>query len=298
MIRLINTKTTALLAATLWIAPVLAETSYLDRICRTVKTWWDKACGKRSLEEWGQDFEYGIEWTFDQVAGLDHIKAQFEPALAYAEDPVKYANIGAHIITNYVFYGPPTTSKSFFAVALAGEMKKRNPHIRILRISTQIFSDFGLEATIALIRRHAPCVVCIEESRKAYTMPWLELLRELGNGNISPSPDRPVFLLLCTTNKLEPIDTSLASMGNFGKAILFTRPSFTERIHIINKILLDNRQDMNDSSIKQLAEKTEGCPFIDIQLYIHEAILQAATYNVQLTTDLIVDVINKYTTGC
>jgi hypothetical protein len=273
------------------------------RIKMSVQSWWQKSLGGRHLEMQQQgSFECGIEWTFDQVIGLDHIKARFEPALAYAEDPVKHATIGAHVATNYIFYGVKRTGKSFFAVALAGEMKKRNPNMRILKIPSQIFHHLGVKEAIDLIRSYAPCVVFIDEidiagfSRAMDRNTTGELLKELGNGNISPSPDRPVFLLFAT-NKLEAIDTSLTSMGRFGPSVLFTTPLFIDRIQFVDAILRTNGHNADNFDVYRLAERTEGNSFEDIKYCISEAILRAGTYNIPLTTELIMNVMDEILNG-
>lgn len=273
------------------------------RITTSVQSWWQRSLGGRHLEMQQQgSFECGIEWTFDQVIGLQHIKDRFEPALAYAEDPVKHATIGAHVATNYIFYGVKRTGKSFFAVALAGEMKKRNPNMRILKIPSQIFHALGVKEAIDLIRSYAPCVVFIDEidiagfSRAMDRNTTGELLKELGNGNISPSPDRPVFLLFAT-NKLEAIDTSLTSMGRFGPSVLFTTPLFIDRVQFVDAILRTNGHNSDNFDVYRLAERTEGNSFEDIKYCISEAILRAGTYNIPLTSELIMDVMNEILNG-
>lgn len=153
-----------------------------------IKNWWNQQCGYRTIEkQQAYNFEYPIEWTLDEVIGLEHIKARFEAALAYAEDPVKYASIAGHLSTHFVFYGEPRTSKSFFASALAGEMKKRNPHMHILRIPENMLNTSDMQFTIDLIREYAPCIVIIDEidvidgCHKFWIPYYLKVGREFAN---------------------------------------------------------------------------------------------------------------------
>lgn len=273
------------------------------RISATVKAWWQHSLGGRHTEMQQEgNFVYDIEWTFDQVIGLEHIKARFDTVLAYAEDPVKFAQIGGSIATNYIFYGVKRTGKSFFAVALAGQMKKLNPNMRILKIPSAMFRELGVQQTIDLIRGHAPCVVFIDEvdiagfSRAMDRQTTGDLLKALGNGNISPSPDRPVFLLFAT-NKLESIDTSLTSLGRFGPSILFSTPAYLDRVQFVHAILMADGQNPEGFDIYRLAERTEGFSFEDIKYCISAAILRASVENIALSTELIMEVMNEILFG-
>lgn len=273
------------------------------RFSATIKAWWQHSLGGRHTEMQQEgNFVSEIEWTFDQVIGLEHIKARFDTVLAYAEDPIKFAQIGASIATNYIFYGVKRTGKSFFAVALAGEMKRRNPNMRILKIPSALFREIGVQQTIDLIRAHAPCVVFIDEvdiagfSRAMDRQTTGDLLKALGNGNISPSPDRPVFLLFAT-NKLESIDTSLTSLGRFGPSILFSTPAYIDRVQFVHAILMTEGQNPETLDIYRLAERTEGFSFEDIKYCISAAILRASVENIALSTELIMEVMNEILFG-
>ncbi len=280
-----------------------AQKAWWPRISMNIKAWWQHSLGGRHTEMQQEgNFVCDIEWTFDQVIGLEHIKARFDTVLAYAEDPIKFAQIGGSIATNYIFYGVKRTGKSFFAVALAGEMKKRNSNMEILKIPSALFRELGVQKTIDLIRAHAPCVVFIDEvdiagfSRAMDRQTTGDLLKALGNGNISPSPDRPVFLLFAT-NKLESIDTSLTSLGRFGPSILFSTPAYIDRVQFVDAILRADGQNPETLDIYRLAERTEGFSFEDIKYCISAAILRASVENIALSTELIMEVMNEILFG-
>lgn len=57
----------------------------------------------------------------------------------------------------------PAPVESFFANALAGEIKKRNPHIRILKLPETMLNASDTQFTIELIREYAPCIVIVDE---------------------------------------------------------------------------------------------------------------------------------------
>ncbi len=272
-------------------------------IKNSIKNWWQQSLGgsHADMEQRGT-FEVPAEITFDHVIGLEPFKERLAPAIAYAQDPAKYAQIGSDIATNYIFYGIKRTGKSFFANAVSGEMKKVNPQMRILNVPCALFASLGVQETIDLIRSYAPCVAFVDEIDIAGTNRGMdrattgELLKAMGKGNISPSPDKPVFLIFAT-NKLESIDTSLASLGRFGAAILFTPPSFIDRIQFVYAILQTAGQNPENFDIQRLAEKTEGNSFEDVKYCVTQAALIASLRNTPLTTELIVEVMNEILEG-
>ncbi len=286
-----------------------------------IKNWWYQQCGYRTVEKQQlYNFEYPIEWTFDEVIGLEHIKAHFEAALAYAEDPVKFSSIAGSISTHFVFYGKARTSKSWFAGALAGEMKKRNPHMRILKIPNAMFSELGMQQTIELIRDHAPCVVIIDELPYVSNRPYIDDLLERGRitteeahayykelrertintlkllqrPTFSPSPDKPIFMIFSSSN-VKPCDVVGCSGLRSMQCIQFTLPTNTERAQFIRTRLELYGYDCKNFDIDQLAQKTDGLSFFIISLCIQRAMFNAEMKQESLATAHIIDVVKSDT---
>lgn len=269
----------------------------------SVKNWWQQQLGGSSAEvapvgTW----EYEPDITLDHVIGLQHIKDRLAPAIDYAENPEKYAQTASAIPTNYVLYGLRRTGKSFFAKAIAGEMKKLNPRIKVLNVPCDAFREFGVQQTIDLIRSYAPCVAFVDEvdlgnfARSLDRRTTGELLKALGEGNISPDPSRPVFLFFAT-NKLEAIDTSLASLGRFGASILFTNPNFIDRLQFIFAKLQSIGLNPQNFDINKIAEKTEGNSLEEIAYCITLAKQKALGTNDVVSTELIMAAINEILYG-
>jgi|GEM_PF-5551160 len=269
----------------------------------SIQNWWQQSLGG----VYAQTQTFGIwempaEIKYEHVIGLDHIKMRLAPALAYASNPKEYKNLGDKIATNYIFYGPKRTGKSHFAKALAGEMQFKNPDMKILNIPCALFSKNGVQETIDMIRSYAPCIAFIDEvdiagfSRSLDRETTGKLLQALGDGNISPSPDRPVFLIFAT-NKYESIDNSLNSLGRFGAPILFTVPSFFDRCKFIEVMLMATGHNPNSIDIQKIAAKTEGESFENIKYCISNATLIASLDNIELSTELILIVMNQILYG-
>ncbi len=272
-----------------------APANIKDSAMNVIQKWWQQSVGGYHAQmEQRSTLEVPAEKTFDDVIGFEPFKERLTPAIAYAQDPAKYTQIGSDIITNFIFYGVKCSGKSFFANAVAGEMKKVNPQMRILNVPCALFAALGVQETIDLIRTYAPCVAFVDEidivgpNRGIDRESTAQLLKAMGKGNISPSSDKPVFLIFAT-NKLESIDTSLASLGQFVARILFTPPSFIDRIQFMNVILQTAGQNPENFDLQRLAEKTESYSFEDIKYCIKQAALVASLRNTPFTTELIVD---------
>lgn len=170
------------------------------------------------------NFEVPATVTLSDIEGFEKAKKRFGPSLAYAQDPVKYASIGAAIIPNYILHDPSYTKALTFAQAIAGEMQKLNPEIRILEIPISLCCEIGVDATMDLLRTYTPCVAIIQDAPLSQFQKSLDrreirgdLIKALGYGQVCPSPDKPVFLLLVTESKnvITPTCNILNTLGNF-----------------------------------------------------------------------------------
>ncbi|MBQ4202617.1 MAG: AAA family ATPase, partial [Thermoguttaceae bacterium] len=63
----------------------------------------------------------GKTYTFDDVAGLDAVKAELVEIVDYLKNPKKYERMGARVPKGTLLFGPPGTGKTLLARAVAGE---------------------------------------------------------------------------------------------------------------------------------------------------------------------------------
>lgn len=59
--------------------------------------------------------------TFDDVAGVDEAKQDFQEIVEFLKTPEKFAAVGARIPKGVLLVGPPGTGKTLLAKAIAGE---------------------------------------------------------------------------------------------------------------------------------------------------------------------------------
>jgi len=59
--------------------------------------------------------------SFNDIAGIDEAKAEFEEIVSFLKEPEKYTIVGAKIPKGILLVGPPGTGKTLLAKAVAGE---------------------------------------------------------------------------------------------------------------------------------------------------------------------------------
>lgn len=59
--------------------------------------------------------------TFDDVAGVDEAKQDFQEIVGFLKAPEKFTAVGAKIPKGVLLVGPPGTGKTLLAKAIAGE---------------------------------------------------------------------------------------------------------------------------------------------------------------------------------
>ena len=107
--------------------------------------------------------ETGI--TFDDIAGIDEAKAEFEEIVSFLKEPDRYTRVGAKIPKGVLLVGPPGTGKTLLAKAIANEANV--PFFSVAGSEfVEMFIGIGASRVRDLFTKaseNAPCIVFIDE---------------------------------------------------------------------------------------------------------------------------------------
>lgn len=168
--------------------------------------------------------------TFDDVAGVDEAKQDFQEIVEFLRNPEKFAALGARIPKGVLLVGPPGTGKTLLAKAIAGEAG-----VPFFSISGSEFIEMFVGVGASRVRdlfnkakANSPCLVFIDEidavGRQRGTgigggndereQTLNQLLTEMdgfsGNGGV---------IVLAATNRPEILDSALLRPGRFDRQV-------------------------------------------------------------------------------
>mmetsp|Transcript_10508 Transcript_10508/g.22351 ORF Transcript_10508/g.22351 Transcript_10508/m.22351 type:complete len:317 (+) Transcript_10508:33-983(+) len=117
----------------------------------------------KSTARFDQRPETGI--SFDDIAGIDEAKAEFEEIVSFLREPERYTLVGAKIPKGVLLVGPPGTGKTLLAKAIASEA-----NVPFYNVAGSEFVEMFIGIGAARIRdlfkkasENTPCIVFIDE---------------------------------------------------------------------------------------------------------------------------------------
>jgi cell division protease FtsH len=164
--------------------------------------------------------------TFDDVAGVEEAKEEFQEVVAFLKRPEKFTAVGAKIPKGVLLVGPPGTGKTLLAKAIAGEAG-----VPFFSISgsefVEMFVGVGASRVRDLFKKakeNSPCIVFIDEidavGRQRGTgigggndereQTLNQLLTEMDGfeGNTG-------IIIIAATNRVDVLDSALLRPGRF-----------------------------------------------------------------------------------
>lgn len=223
---------------------------------------------------------------FEDVEGIEELKADIFRVVDCLKNPDKYQEIGARIPKGIILYGPPGTGKTLIAKAIAGEAG--------VPFFSMVGSDFvekyvGIGASrvrdlYKKARKAAPCIVFIDEidavagqrgqgenSERDQTIN--ALLAELdgfkGTENI---------ITICATNRLDMLDSAFKRAGRFDLKLAVGLPDKKGRKHIL-EIHSKNKRLSESVNLDNIADKTVGFSGAELEALLNESALVAVGKN-------------------
>src|SRR5712692_974729 len=225
--------------------------------------------------------------TFEDVAGIDEVKADLQEVVDFLRQPQKYQRLGGTVPKGVLLIGAPGTGKTLLARAVAGEAK-----VPFFSIAASEFVEaiVGVGASrvrdlFSKARAAAPAIIFIDEldaigrSRSTAVRFGGNDEQEQTLNQILTEMDgfdsREGVIVLAATNRADVLDPALLRPGRFDRRITVQAPDRRGRAAILRihtrKVPLAPEVDLD-----QVAAQTPGMVGADLKNLVNEAALSAA----------------------
>jgi cell division protease FtsH len=246
----------------------------------------------KSPARFDQNPDTGI--SFDDIAGIDEAKAEFEEIVSFLKEPERYTLVGAKIPKGVLLVGPPGTGKTLLAKAIANEAG-----VPFYSVAGSEFVEMFIGIGAARIRdlfkkasENTPCIVFIDEIDAV----GRERGAGIGGGNdereqtlnqllteMDGFKENKGVIVVGATNRVDILDAALLRPGRFDRQITVGLPDRLGRIGIL-KVHARNKPFDEDVSLVQLANRTPGFSGADLANLLNEAAILATRYKKQTIT--------------
>ncbi|EGG14975.1 ATP-dependent metalloprotease [Cavenderia fasciculata] len=218
--------------------------------------------------------------TFDDIKGIDEVKAELIEIVDYLKNPEKYDRIGAKLPRGILLSGEPGTGKTLLARAIAGEAG-----VPFLYTSGSSFDEkyIGVGAKrvrelFDLARSQQPCIIFIDEIDAAgrnrissrFNETLLQLLTEMDG-----FAQENKIMVIGATNSPESLDAALTRPGRFDRQIAVPIPDFKGRKEIVEFYLSKVSHDEDKIKPEKIARSIPGFTGADISNLINTAAIKA-----------------------
>jgi len=227
-----------------------------------------------------------VRVTFDDVAGIDEVKAEIQDVVDYLRNPDKYRRLGARAPKGILLAGPPGTGKTLLARATAGEAGvpffsgSASEFIEmIVGVGAQRVRELFAEA-----RKVAPSIVFIDEidtigrARSGATIGGHDEREQTLNQILTEMDGfsgAEGVVVLAATNRPDILDPALLRPGRFDRTVVVNVPDQAGRLAIL-KVHTRKVPLADPSALDDLAAATPGMTGADLANLVNEAALAAA----------------------
>lgn len=229
--------------------------------------------------------------SFDDIAGIDEAKAEFEEIVSFLKEPERYTLVGAKIPKGVLLVGPPGTGKTLLAKAIANEAS-----VPFYSVAGSEFVEMFIGIGAARIRdlfkkasENTPCIVFIDEIDAV----GRERGAGIGGGNdereqtlnqllteMDGFKENKGVIVVGATNRVDILDAALLRPGRFDRQITVGLPDRLGRLGIL-KVHARNKPLDEDVSLVQLANRTPGFSGADLANLLNESAILATRYKKQ-----------------
>lgn len=233
--------------------------------------------------------EINTEVVFNDVAGIDEVKEEFEEVVTFLKKPQRFTSVGAKIPKGVILIGPPGTGKTLLAKAIAGEAGV--PFISISGSEfVEMFVGIGASRVRDLFKtaqQNAPCIVFIDEIDAV----GRQRGAGIGGGNdereqtlnqilteMDGFKENTGIIVIAATNRVDVLDGALLRPGRFDRQVSINLPDVKGRLEIL-KVHARNKKINEDISLGLIAQRTPGFSGADLANLLNESAIITARRN-------------------
>lgn len=223
---------------------------------------------------------------FDDVAGIEEAKEEFQEVVTFLKKPERFTVVGAKIPKGVLLVGPPGTGKTLLAKAIAGEAG-----VPFFSISgsefVEMFVGVGASRVRDLFKKakeNAPCIVFIDEidavgrqrgagigggnDEREQTLNQLLTEMDGFEGNTG-------IMVIAATNRVDVLDAALLRPGRFDRQVTVEVPDVNGRFSIL-QVHARNKKIDSSVSLEAIARRTPGFSGADLANLLNEAAILTA----------------------
>ncbi|EMI28607.1 ATP-dependent zinc metalloprotease FtsH [Rhodopirellula europaea] len=224
--------------------------------------------------------------TFNDVAGLEGVKADLQEIVDFLKTPEKFQKLGGQVPKGVLLNGPPGTGKTLLARAVAGEADV--PFFSVNGSEfIQMFVGVGASRVRDLFKtakEQSPSIIFIDEidavgrQRGAGLGGGHDEREQTLNqilGEMDGFGGAQAVIVIAATNRPDVLDPALLRPGRFDRHVTVGRPTMKGREEIF-KVHVRDVPLGDDVDLHRLAAGTVGLTGADIRNMVNEAALWAA----------------------
>jgi cell division protease FtsH len=247
-----------------------------------------------------------VSVTFDDVAGIEEVKAELQELVEFLKFPERFTALGAKMPKGALLMGPPGVGKTLLAKAVAGEAKV--PFFEMAGSGfVEMFVGVGASRVRNLFdqaRRNAPCILFIDEidavgrhrgaglgggnDEREQTLN--QILAEMDGFNTATN-----VIVIAATNRPDILDPALMRPGRFDRKIVVPAPDKKGRkeiltVHMRGKPM--SKDGLNPATAQEveaiaenMARQSLGSTGADLAGAVNEGAILAAREHKKFVTE-------------
>ena len=224
--------------------------------------------------------------TWNDVGGLDDVRAQIEEVFVPEEGNSAYERLGIEPGKGILLYGPPGTGKTLIAKAIANESGTNFISVNGPEMASKWMgeSERAIRQIFKRAKQMAPCIIFFDEIDSIAPVrgsgdgsAWERVVAQLLTSMDGVESMRNVTVM-AATNRPDMIDPALLRPGRFDRMVLVGKPDGASRLNIL-KIHTRKMPLGNDVDLNMLSDMTDGYVGADIAGLCREAGLAAYREN-------------------